>query len=56
MIVKITDRAEWSRVLANVQPAPLYVSSDREWFRNGRGTVYLYENLDAGFCRPRGRA
>ena len=40
MTVTIRDRAEWERVIANVQPAPIYVSSDQEWFRDGRGTVY----------------
>ncbi len=42
MIVTIATRAEWERIIINVQPTPIYVSSDLEWFRNGRGTTYQF--------------
>ena len=40
MTVTIADPIEWQRVLANVRPSPLYVSSNFEWFRNGFGIIY----------------
>ncbi len=46
MTVIITDRAEWDRILAARDPSPLYVSSEQQWFRNGRGTVFLFLERD----------
>jgi len=43
MTVIIRGRDEWERILANVQPSPLYVTSDKQWFRNGFGCVYIFE-------------
>jgi len=42
MTVLITDPAEWYRIIANVQPCPLYISSDQQWFRNGWGMVFMF--------------
>ncbi len=42
MTVIITDRAEWDSILAARDPSPLYVSSEQQWFRNGRGTVFVF--------------
>ncbi len=41
MTILITSRAEWSRILANVQPSPLFVTDDREWFRDGMGNLHV---------------
>lgn len=43
MTVTITSRDEWDRILDNVQPQWLAVSSDREWFRNGFGMIFVLE-------------
>jgi hypothetical protein len=40
--VIITSRAEWERIIAKLQPSPLFVSSDKQWFRNGLGILYEY--------------
>jgi hypothetical protein len=43
MTVFITDRDEWERIVAKCQPT-LYVSSDRQWFRNAYCTyVFLVQ-------------
>ncbi len=46
MTVIITDRGEWDRILAVRSPSPLYVSREQQWFRNGRGTVFLFQEQD----------
>lgn len=40
--VVVTDTAEWMRIVENVKPSPLYVSSDRQWFKNGLGMIIMF--------------
>ena len=44
MTVIITEPAEWACILANLQPSPLFVSSDRQWFRTGWGAMFVFRN------------
>jgi len=43
MTVIITSSAEWERILVKLQPSPLFVSGDKQWFRNGFGMLYIFE-------------
>jgi len=45
MLVYIRDPEEWSRILEARKPSPLYVSTDSQWFRDGRGTTFIFMEI-----------